>query len=198
MKRDFTHQLPPHVFDYLVDTLHQTLPRPPNSTPEDLARRDEAAIARILELSPANAVEADLAASYVVSLEHGKDCLRLAEQPGMSPQLAAKCRRQSDSMIREGQRALRLLLKMQASRRKRDADPKERERAAREERSVLALLTRALAEVTQASNEQARPKPQAAERPRIDLATINPQKTTLIRDSKGRISIIMPEQAGLH
>jgi hypothetical protein len=208
MNSRLTHLLPADVYEHLLERLRETLPPPPTNSAEDLARRDEAAIARILELSPANAAEASLATLYILVFEHGKECLRLAEQPGMSPRLAMQNRRLADSMMRQAQKMLGTLRKMQAFRRKRDADPEARERAAQTERTVLALLTQALSEQpapaapVKASPVPAPPqvqqKPKPAEQARLDLRTIDPRKTTLKRDSKGRFLIIMPEQPGIH
>jgi hypothetical protein len=120
--------------------------------------------------------------------------------------LAMQCRKQANSMMRQAQKMLGLLLEMQAFRQKRDADPKSRERAAQAQRSALALMTQALLQqpaptaITEPSSSPspARPKPGAAEQHRSDHITIDPRKTTVIRDSQGRLSIIMPEQPGIH
>jgi hypothetical protein len=70
--------LPADAYYQLVRTLCLTLPPPPGVKPgpDDLARRDHAAIARIAALAPANAAEADLAAQFVAASEQWKDCLR--------------------------------------------------------------------------------------------------------------------------
>ncbi len=56
------------------------LPPPITDTPEDLARRDNAAIAQVASLLPANADEATLAAQYVAAHAQAVDCLRLARK----------------------------------------------------------------------------------------------------------------------
>jgi hypothetical protein len=48
---------------------------------------------------------------FVAASEQWKDGLRLAQLPETAPELAAKCRAQSLSMMREAKSALRLLLK---------------------------------------------------------------------------------------
>ena len=56
------------------------------ATPEDLARRDNAAIAQVSCLLPANAAEAVLGAEFVAAHAQAMDCLRLARNPGwLSP-----------------------------------------------------------------------------------------------------------------
>src|SRR6266852_2646582 len=91
-------QLPAEAYYHLIRTLCLTLPPPLSDNPDDLARRDHAAIARIAALAPANAAEADLAAQFVAASEQWKDCLRLAQLPEATPEIALKCRAQALSM----------------------------------------------------------------------------------------------------
>src|SRR5271163_2842320 len=123
-------QLPADTYYYLIHSLCLTLPSPPTHSPEDLARRNDSAIARIAALCPANAAEADIAALYVAASEQWKECLRLAQQPEMSLLGTMKCRAQANSMMRQAQGALRLLLRMQATRQKLEANPEAGDRAA--------------------------------------------------------------------
>ena len=96
------YQLPADAYWHLVRTLRLTLPPPPGSNPgpEDLLRRDRAAIACVAALVPANAAEARLAAQFVAASEQWNDCLRLAQDPGTTPAWAMKCRAQASSMMR--------------------------------------------------------------------------------------------------
>ena len=96
--------------------------RRPPTTPSDLLQRNHAAIAGVAALCPANAAEANLAAEFVAASEQWKDCLRLAQLPETTPEMAAKCRAEARSMMREGKSALRLLLKLQEARGKRDSN----------------------------------------------------------------------------
>src|SRR5881398_810272 len=91
-------QLPADAYYHLIRTLCLALPPPLTDSPDALAQRNHAAIARIGALVPANAAEADLAAMFVAASEQWKDCLRLAQLPETAPALAAKCRAQSLSM----------------------------------------------------------------------------------------------------
>jgi len=50
-------RLPADAYWQLIRTLRLTLPPPATDSPDDLARRDHAAIARIAALAPANAAE---------------------------------------------------------------------------------------------------------------------------------------------
>ncbi len=124
-------QLPPGTYYHLIHTLFLTLPSPLTDSPEDLARRDNFAIARIAALRPSNAAEADQAALYVAASEQWKHCLRLALQPGTTPQWAMKCRAQANAMMRQSQGALRMLLRMQATRQKQEKNQEAGDRAAR-------------------------------------------------------------------
>ena len=120
--RDFASQLTADAYHHLIRTVRQALPPPPGDSPDDLARRDHAAIARIAALHPANAAEADLAGLFVIASAQCEDCLRRAQQPGISADWAMTCRAQANSMMRQAQSALRLLLRLQAARQKTEAD----------------------------------------------------------------------------
>ena len=118
----FTSATPHHLHDqlpadactrHLVRTLCLTLPPPLTDSPDDLARRDRAAIDRVAALAPANAAEADLAAQFVAASEQWKHCLRLAQLPATTPEKALKCRAQAIDMMSQAQSALRLLLRLQ-------------------------------------------------------------------------------------
>jgi hypothetical protein len=87
------------AYYHLVRTLCPALPPPLTDSPDDLARRDHAAIARIAALAPATAAEADLAALFVAASEQCKDRLRVAQLAAIAPELAPKCRAQSTSMM---------------------------------------------------------------------------------------------------
>src|SRR5436305_9527503 len=106
-------QLPANAYYHLVHTLRRTLPPPLTDSPEDLRRRDHAAIASIAALAPANAVEAEMAAQFVAASAQWKDWLRLAQLPDAGPERAAECRARATSMMRQANSALRLLLRLQ-------------------------------------------------------------------------------------
>ncbi len=190
---DFASQLPADAYYQLIRTLQQALPPPPSDRPDDLARRDHAAIARIAALHPANAAEADLAALFVAASEQGKDCLRLAQQPDITAPWAMKCRAQANSMMRQAQSALRLLLRLQAARQKTEANSAANERAAWTEHCAIALMAQALsprpepAAMTGQPTPEPRAEPEPAALPEPDLvaaaaaAATDPQKTALTR-----------------
>ena len=152
-------RLPADAYYHLARTLCLTLPPPPSDHPEHLLQRNHAAIARVAALVPANAAEADLAALFVIASEQCKDCLRLAELPATTPEMAAKCRAQGLSMMREAKSALRLLLKMQEVRGKREANGATCNSAAWTEHCAIGLLGEAL------SFQPATPAPPAPREP---------------------------------
>src|ERR1700693_5352027 len=137
-------KLPADAYYHLVRTLCLTLPPPLTDNPDALAQRNHAAITRIAALVPANAAEADLAAEFVAASEQWKDCLRLAQLSETTPERALKCRAQALSMIREAKTALRLLLRLQETRQKREADNAGCDRAAWTEHCAIALMAEAL------------------------------------------------------
>src|SRR5579864_993168 len=138
-------KLPADGYYHLVRTLRLTLPPPPGDSPDDLVRRDHAAIACVAGLCPTNAAEARLAAQFVAASAQWEDCLRLAQLPETTPEWAAKCRAQALGMMRQANSALRLLLRMQAAREKREADNAGRDRAGWTEHCALTLMAEALA-----------------------------------------------------
>src|ERR1700686_1473441 len=154
-------RLPAGAYYHLVRTLCLTLPPPLSDARDDLTRRNHAAVAGVAALVPANAAEAILAAEFVAASEQGRDCLRLAQLPATAPELAAKCRAQALSMMREAKSALRLLLKLQEARQKREANSTACDRAAWTEHCAIALMAEALA----ASPAAAQPRPAMAEPP---------------------------------
>src|SRR5271157_5990337 len=77
---DLALLLPRSTYYQLIHTLRPSLPAPLTDSPEDLAHRDNAAIAHIAAMLPANADEADLAAQCVSASAHARDCQRLAQE----------------------------------------------------------------------------------------------------------------------
>ena len=62
----------------VVHALRDALPPPVTDSPEDHARRDNAIIAQVAALRPANADEVMLAAQCVAASAQALECLRLA------------------------------------------------------------------------------------------------------------------------
>ncbi len=115
-RRTLAGQLPADAGYQLIRTPCLSLPPPRTDSPEDIALRNQFTIARIAALSPANAAEADLAARFVAASDQVKELLRIAQEPETSPSGAMICRAQANAMMRQAQGALRMLLRVQATR----------------------------------------------------------------------------------
>jgi hypothetical protein len=115
--------LSPAVARYTLFELTEGLPPPVTNMPEERAARDEAAIAAVADLRPANAFEARLAVRAVATDAQAMQCLRFAGQPGQPPEKAHGLRAQALSMMRASQGALRSLQGLQAARVKAAAAP---------------------------------------------------------------------------
>ncbi len=144
---DLAHTLPREAFHEIILILRGALPPPAEDTPAGEARRDRAAMAAAAALQPANAAEGRLAAQFVAADGWAMDCLRLAVERRREPDVARKCRAQSMSMMREAKSALRVLLRMQAVRRKIEADEAACGRAAWAEHGAMRMMEAALAPV---------------------------------------------------
>jgi hypothetical protein len=138
------YQLPAHAYRHLIRRLRLTLPPPPGDTAEDLLHRDYAAIACIAGLAPVNMAEAELAAQFFAASEQWKDRLRCAQAPDATPAEAARCRANALNLMRQANGVLRLLLRLQDTRRKLEADTTACDRLARIEHVTTAMMAEAL------------------------------------------------------
>jgi hypothetical protein len=125
-----------------------------------LDRDERAAMAAVASMLPVNAVEGRLAAQFVLADAWAADCLRLAQERQLEFDVARKCRTQAASLMREGKSALRMLLRLQAVREKREADDAAAERAAWVEHAAMEMMAAA---PEPASEEPERPVPVAAQ-----------------------------------
>ncbi len=186
------------MYYQLIHTLCGSLPPPVTNSPEDRTRRDNAAIAQVACLLPANADEADLAVQYVAASAQALDCLRLArENPSDVPRVL-KCTAQSASMMRQARGARSLLMRVQAVRQKREADNASLDKAAWLEHCTIGLMADALGRTVPAPIAEPPPPqpapiaPEAAQprpAPLADAeqhAIIHPRRAALIR-SLGRL-----------
>ncbi len=189
-------QLPADTYYQLVHTLLLTLPAPLTDSPEDLARRDQAAIARIAALCPANAAEADVAALYVAASEQWKNLLRLAQEADTTSYWAQKCRAQANSMMRQAQSALRLLLRMQAARQKLEKNQEARDRAAWIEHCALGLMAQALSPQATPAAVAESPAPSPVSQPQPEPEPVQqPQPAPLVATQNDKA--ISPRRADL-
>lgn len=120
------------------------MPAPVSDDPEDLIRRDLAAISRVAGMYPANTEEAHLAAQYVAASAHALDCLRLAGEYATDITRFKQCGAQAAHMMREARGWRNTLQRAQAEREAREASPAVRDAALATERRVLGLLAEAL------------------------------------------------------
>ena len=176
----------------LVHTLRGSLPPPVTDTPEDLARRDNAAIAHVASLLPVNADEANLAVQHVAANAAAMDCLRVAREYATADHaFFLKCNARAISMMRQARAARELLLRVQAERRKREADNAAADRAAWTEHCTIGLMTDALGTAPPAPPAEPpppAPPQQPTEEPEADpiteadqYAIVYPQRAARIR-----------------
>jgi hypothetical protein len=147
-----------NTYHHLRHGLCRALP-PVGDTPDSRTRRDDAAISQVAALCPANAAEAALATQYVAANAQALEWLRLAGGPGLDHALILKYGAQSATMMRQAQGAMRLLLRAQAGREKRDGDTAATDRAAWTEHCVAELMAGAPPAASALSAASAQPAP---------------------------------------
>jgi hypothetical protein len=142
--QDLSLQLPRDTYWLIVHDLHRSLPPPPTDDPDACARRDRAAIAEVAAMLPGNAEEASLAAQYVATKAYALHCLQAARDHPGDIACLLKCTAQAARMTRE-ERGLRTLLqRLQAERRKREANAAATDSAAWVEHCAIGLMAQAL------------------------------------------------------
>ncbi len=142
---DLTYQLPRDIFYQLIHRLRGLLDPPVSNSPEDLVRRDNAAIAQIAALLPVNADEANLALQYVAACIQAERCIRLSQLHPDDAGHVLKCTAQASSMMRQAKGFRSMLLRVQAVRQKREKDAAATDSAAMTELCVAGLMAEALA-----------------------------------------------------
>jgi hypothetical protein len=164
--------LPRIAYRHLVRTLRAALP-PATGRPDATACRDQAAIAEIAALCPASPIEATLASQVVAT--NAQAMHALGQQHGPNPPSDAGA--QAARMLRLSHDALRLLLRVQAERRKREAEETTAGQAAWSEHCATQWMTEAL------TNEA---EPAAAATPPKDH---NPEHDPTERDHETPVSL---------
>ena len=178
---DPTYRITRDVYYELVRSLRSTLSLLPTGTPEDIARRDNAAIAQVAAMLPANADEANIAANCVGARLYAMDCFAQArELQATDPLWARKCAAQATSSMREANRGRTLLMRLQAAREKREADPKATDAAAWSEYCTIGLMTAALTDTPSRPDAPspaaaAEPPPPAAQPPPASPSSASPE-----------------------
>jgi len=159
--------LPRSVYYQVVHDLHRSLPKPADETEDALYHRIHAAIAAVASMLPANAEEATIAARCVGAHAQAMDNLRLARLHPDDTDHVLRCSAQSAAMMRSANSARSLLLRVQAARHKREADPAVCNQAAWTEHCALGLMTNALDEAAPAPTAPP-PEPVPAAQPERD------------------------------
>jgi hypothetical protein len=137
--------LPRDLYYQIVHELRGALPPPVGDAPEDRVHRDNAIISQVAALAPATADEVLLAVQYVAASAQALDCLRLARLYPADVPAVLKCTAQSASMMRQSRGARSQLLRLQAARETREADPAAHDRTAAMEQAAMELTAEALA-----------------------------------------------------
>ena len=145
-----------HLYHQIVYTLTGLLPPPLDDSPEALRARNHAAVAKVAELLPVNANEADLAAHCIAARAQAEEMLRLVRQHAGDIDLVMKLSAQYGSMVRTSLSVHGRLMRVQAVRQKREAI----EGAATEDAWTLHVAERSMLKVVDPNA-----KPQQAARP---------------------------------
>jgi hypothetical protein len=196
---DLSYHLPGIAYCELVYQLRRKLPLPDEDTPEAFAQRDNAAIAVVASLLPANAGEALIAAQFVATDAQASHAMQLALRHPASIELGLKCLAQAASMTRQSHSARRLLMRVQAERRKLEADGGVSEKAAWIEHCAIGMMTQALPDAPPLAAMEPPPppvheppQPEADTEPYIDpvaaaeeYAILYPDRARLIRSRRG-------------
>ena len=165
------------MYHQLVHTLIEVLPPPRGGTPVGLQARKLSAIGKIAALAPLNADEADLAAHCIAARAQADEMLRLARLNEHDPALAGRLNAEYRSTMRLWLAVYTQLKRVQAERRKRDANAEtaNEDAWARHiaERSMLAVLE---AQPEAGAAEPVRPQPAPVAAPTV--APVAPKANT--------------------
>ncbi len=149
LAKDWACPLPQDFFQEIILVLRGALPPPGLDDPDgmtwqDWARRDRAAMAAVAALQPENATEGRLAARFVLADAWSSDSLREARERRHKPEVAFKSKAQAISLMRESNRAMTLLLRLQAARRATAGEEEAADRASRVEHGAAGMMGEAL------------------------------------------------------
>ena len=193
---DLSLQLPRDLYYHALHSLRTTMPAPVSDRPEDLVRRDNAAIADIASLLPANAEEVEIAVQFVSANAQAKECCRLMHlHTATNIHTAMQCNAQSANMMRQARGARALLLRVQAARHKREADDTALEKAAWIEHSAIGLMADALADPPPPPPPPSRPGNDLPDTPAVEAvryAFVHPDRAALLRFLGGLPKAALP------
>src|SRR5271169_3929351 len=148
---DLSLRLPRDLYWLVLHTLRGLLPPPDTDAPDAETRRDRAAIALVASMLPGNAEEADIASRCVGFSAYAQHCLRLARAHCGDLSAFLKCSAQAASMERRACGTRSLLQRLQAERRKREANSAATDSAAWTEHCAIGLMVDSLDEAPPAA-----------------------------------------------
>ena len=171
---DLPYRLPADAYAYLVRTLADALPPPPDPSAETAALRKQSIIARISALRPNDAIEAELAADHIVASEQSRDAFRWIPiyRANGEHRLAMQCRAQGISLMREAKRTLREIQRLQTETRARHADPDATDTAERIEHVTMVMTAEAVERLPEPAPEPYVPQRAA---PKVYVAKTDPK-----------------------
>jgi hypothetical protein len=186
---DLALQLPRDMYYQLIHTLSGCLPPPRTNSPEDRIRHENAIIARIASMLPANADEAHIAGQCIAAQAQSDECLRLSQVHIADERLFMRFTALSVGMMRQSNSARSLLMRVQAQREKREADADALNQANWIEHCAIGLMADALGRAGHAPMEEPAPPASVEEaEPQTDLAAeadqyaiIHPRRAALMR-----------------
>jgi hypothetical protein len=193
-----TIQLTRDFYYLIVDALRGAVPPPASRSTDDIARRDNALIAGVASLRPANADQVLLAVQYVAASLRSLHCIEEAHEFPADDANRKKCTAQSALMMRQARGARAMLAQFQRQDAERVArNPAAIDADAKLEQATVTLMAEALAIAPSPPRHTLVPTSTAAPastppKPSFDLtgaeqyALANPTKASLIR-SLGRL-----------
>src|SRR5215472_5543818 len=117
--RNSLDQMVWEAFYKVARELRITLPKPGEAGDAALVERDRAAIAMIASLVPVTSAEANAAAHHVILSDIAMGCMREFQNPALNTDERRQAFKWADSLLRQSNAKMALLLRMQAERRKR-------------------------------------------------------------------------------
>jgi hypothetical protein len=154
-------QLNAAIYRDVVYRLHKELPPPDTSDPELINQMIEAAIADIASMLPANGDEVRIAARTVIADARADECARHARTLSNDFAAAMKCLAQANQFTRTANAARALLNRVQAARRKHEANLANCQQDVWTEEALISSM----AEAHRATHRSAPPPPPPAAEP---------------------------------
>ena len=150
------------IYRDIVYRLHKEMPPPDTTDPELISQMIQAAIADIASMLPANGDEARIALRTVIADARADECARHARTLFNDYAAAIKCLAQANHFTRTANASRALLHRIQAARRKHEADLANCQKDAWTEEAVIASLAEAHRDIRRPAST---PRPQPAPSP---------------------------------